>query len=108
MTATPTATPTHLPFCFELIGNYPNPFDYGTNIVFKICSQADVTLKIYTISGENVETMTESKSAGKNNFYWDCRNNHRINSASGVFIYSIEAVSGVDRKKQWGKMALVR
>jgi hypothetical protein len=42
---------------FELFQNYPNPFNPETNIPFTMREQDFVSLKLYAISGEEVETV---------------------------------------------------
>jgi len=105
MTATPTATGTRTVFCFELLGAYPNPFTTGTRIIYRICKDSVVDAVIYTVSGEVVRRINRQEAAGSNMIYWDGKNNAGNNTASGVFIYSVEAVSGNDRRKLWGKVA---
>jgi hypothetical protein len=60
---------------------------------------------IYTVSGEVVRRLKQHAANGWNALHWEGKNNACRDLASGVFIYSIEAVSGSDRKKLWGKMA---
>ncbi|MBU0475046.1 MAG: T9SS type A sorting domain-containing protein [Bacteroidetes bacterium] len=45
------------PEVFELSQNYPNPFNPETNILFTIREQDFVTLKLYSITGEELETI---------------------------------------------------
>jgi hypothetical protein len=104
-TGTPTNTATKTIFCFELKGAFPNPFHADTNIAYLVCKDSEVEAVIYTVSGEIVRRLYQHAVSGWNALYWDGKNNAGRNAASGVFIYSIEAVSGSDRKKLWGKVA---
>ncbi|MCH7774130.1 MAG: choice-of-anchor B family protein [Bacteroidetes bacterium] len=53
------------PSKFELKQNYPNPFNPSTNISFSIPEPGLVTLKVYSILGEEVaELINEFKEAG--------------------------------------------
>ncbi len=42
---------------FRLTGNYPNPFNPTTNIVYEIPYESEVRLEMYNILGQNVRTM---------------------------------------------------
>jgi len=91
-----------------LLGIFPDPFNTDTTIVYKVCKDADVDAVIYTVSGEVVRRLHQQAVKGWNNLYWDGKNNAGRDTASGVFIYSIEATSGDDRQKLWGKVAAVK
>jgi flagellar hook assembly protein FlgD len=89
-------------------GSFPNPAEFGVNIIYELCRESSVSARIYDVSGETVYTGKQNGKTGKNAFYWDFKNTLKKNSASGVYIYSVEAVSGEDRQKKWGKMAVVK
>ncbi len=109
MTCTETITPTPvIPFCLTLYKNSPNPCSYGTNIIYQLCDEADVNVKIYTISGEVVVKLSQHSQPGMNSIYWDTKNKSGKGVASGTYIYSLEAVEGREKQKQWGKMAVVK
>jgi hypothetical protein len=108
MPPTPTATCTRIDFCFEMLGIFPNPFSTETTIVYKVCLAANVDAIIYTVSGEIVRRLHQQAVPGWNSLHWDGKNNSGRSTASGVFIYSIEAVSGDERNKFWGKVAAVK
>jgi hypothetical protein len=42
---------------FRLLGNYPNPFNPTTNIVYEIPFDSEVRLALYNILGQNVRTL---------------------------------------------------
>ncbi len=108
MPPTPTATCTRTDFCFEMLGIFPNPFSTDTTIVYKVCLASDVVAVIYTVSGEVVRRLNQQAVPGWNRLRWDGKNNSGRATASGVFIYSVEAVSGDERNKFWGKVAAVK
>ncbi len=103
ITPTPTAT-----LCLKLYQNSPSPFSNGTNIIYQLCNEADVKVKIYTISGEVVVELTQQGQPGMNSIYWDAKNKTGRGVASGTYIYSIETMDGQGKKKVWGKMAVVK
>jgi len=108
MPPTPTVTCTRTDFCFEILGIFPNPFSTDTTIVYKVCLAAEVNAVIYTVSGEVVRRLQQQAVPGWNSLRWDGKNDSGRTTASGVFIYSVEAVSGDDRNKFWGKVAAVK
>jgi flagellar hook assembly protein FlgD len=110
-TVTPTCTATPLPLTIADQGPFPNPFRDDTNIVYWISADADVDVKIYTVSGEVVywEEDPERKLKGYNKFYWNGKNKGLRKVASGVYIYRISAVSDRgEHVRVFGKTACVR
>lgn len=107
MTPEPTLTPTP-PFEFKLITNYPNPLSDFTYILFYLGREADVKVKIFTLSGENIAELKQQGQKGDNRLLWNARNRYGEKASSGVYIYSIEAVSGNDRAKIWSKLSVLR
>ncbi len=70
---------------FELMGNYPNPFNPTTMIRFTIPSISTMTLKVYSLDGKEVYSKAyQNMSAGVNEI------DLNMNSfASGLYIYSL-------------------
>jgi hypothetical protein len=108
ITPTATETPGKTPFCFQVLGAFPNPFNTKTKIFYKVCVGADVDAVIYTASGEIARRIHRRAAQGWNSIDWDGKNDAGKNAASGVFVYCIEAVSGGERQKLWGKVAQVK
>ncbi len=81
----------------ELLPNYPNPFNPETWIPYHLEAASDVSLSIYNVSGRLVRTMELGyQSAGlyanrSEAIYWDGRNNHGEQVASGVYVYRLTA-----------------
>jgi len=72
---------------FELLGNYPNPFNPTTNIRFSLPEMADVQIQIYSLQGQRVETIyLGSISRGVHSVRFNAGS-----LASGVYIYRIIA-----------------
>lgn len=62
------------PEIFSVYPNYPNPFNPGTTIRFSLPDPSYVTIRIYTISGEEVQVLPEGLlSAGLHELYWNAK-----------------------------------
>ena len=109
-TLTFTPTPPYQPLSLCLKGNYPNPAKKrGTNIVFHITAPAEVTVKIFDVSGELVHASgVFYKPAGYNTYFWDGRNKSNRVAASGVYIYKIKVSNNEVTRAATGKFAAVR
>ena len=81
------------------ITNYPNPFHPGetsTTIAYKLSDDANVTLRIYTLSGSFVLRKDFARGAqggvaGLNEFEWNGRNGKGEYVSSGGYIVVVEA-----------------
>jgi hypothetical protein len=75
------------PFTSALHQNYPNPFNTQTTITYELKENARVSLKIYNIFGQLVETVVNNfNTAGYHSVFWDASN-----VSSGLYFYRIEA-----------------
>ena len=81
------------------ITNYPNPFHPGeiaTTIAYKLSDNANVTLRIYTLSGslvlrEDFARGEQCGVVGLNEYEWDGRNGKGDFVSSGGYIVVVEA-----------------
>jgi len=94
-------------FQFISVRVYPNPAKDNANIDFKLTRSADVSLKIYTVSGELVYD-TKKDSIARSIFSWRCRNNSGNKVASGIYVYVIEAIIYQTTIQKYGKIAIIR
>lgn len=90
-----TPAPPIVPTQYTLRGNYPNPFNSGTTIVFDAPAVEEVELLIYNILGQRVRTLFKEKSMlGENNIAWrdglDDAGNH---VPSGIYIARLKTSS---------------
>jgi len=93
------------PTMFTLEQNYPNPFNPSTQIRYSIEEAGHVTLSVYTIDGQRLETLVSGTLQPGN--YTAMFSAERY--ASGVFIYRLEHLSGTgSRIVQSRKMVLVK
>ena len=80
---------------FELYSNYPNPFNAETRITYKIFKKSFVTLSIYDINGELLETLfSEEKPIGIYSTIWKADK-----YGSGTYFIKIRASGFEDVKK---------
>lgn len=109
-TITATYTPTPHPLVLNLKGTFPNPMIIDTHFVYWLSTDADVSIKIYTVSGEVVlEQDALPGLEGYDSFYWDGRNRAVKRVASGVFIYRITATTPRnERQEVFSKLAVVK
>ena len=99
-TTTGGVDPVLEPDVYTLSQNYPNPFNVSTAIRFHIPMQSSVTLKIYDLLGQEVETLiTETLDRGTHTRIWNAQR-----FASGMYIYRLET-SGYEKAK---KLMLLR
>lgn len=89
-----------VPDKFALDQNYPNPFNPTTTIRYSLPEDANVTLKIYNMLGQEVRTLVNTQqNAGRYSVYWGGLNDNGGGVATGTYIYSIKAGDFVKAKK---------
>ena len=90
---------------FSLKGNYPNPFNPSTNIMFTLGMASDVTVKVYSILGEEIATLNNGNMIpGTHSLRWNGLTNNGFNVASGVYFYQVDVAGQV----KTGKMMLMK
>ncbi len=95
-----TQISTEVPKVYMLYQNYPNPFNPVTNIGFRIAGFGLVTLKIFDITGREVQKLlSEELSAGEYEIDFDAES-----FSSGVYFYTL--ISGNNRETK--KMLLLK
>jgi hypothetical protein len=79
-----------LPATFELVQNFPNPFNPTTTIRFALPRESKVTLKVYNLLGAEITTLVdESRGAGFHIAVWDGRDQNGQPVASGIYLYQL-------------------
>ena len=87
--------PNEVPTEFLLSQNYPNPFNPSTSIQYAVSSRQFVSLKIYDVLGNEIETLVnEEKPAGTFEVTW-----YAESLPSGVYFYKLSAGSYIETKK---------
>ena len=104
-----TERTTEIPESFKLGQNYPNPFNPMTMIKYQLPKPAEVTIKIYNLQGQEIlMVVNEQKEVGHFSVIWDGKDALGRMTASGIYLYRIEAIAGKDRFIQTKKMILLR
>ena len=83
-----------IPDKYNLIGNYPNPFNPSTIINYSVPVNSNVKITIYDIMGRLVKSFSfNSQSSGYQNIEWNGTNETGVKVSSGTYVYRMEAVS---------------
>ncbi len=78
---------------FELLGNYPNPFNPTTEIKFSVPVTSNVKLTIYNMMGQEIKSFeSDGVSIGNHSFNWNGRNKNDEQVSSGIYIYRLRAI----------------
>ena len=92
--------PGLIPTDFVVEQNYPNPFNNSTVIPFQLPKESYVTVKIYNLNGQKVQTLTmKNYKAGFHRILWNGKDEFGKNVSSGVYLYRVEALENVVIKK---------
>lgn len=84
-----------VPTQFSLSQNYPNPFNPSTTINFSVPSSEFVTLKVFDVLGNEVQTLV-NKEKPTGSYQVEFNASHL---SSGIYFYTISAGSFVETKK---------
>ena len=79
---------------FELLGNYPNPFNPSTKIKFRVSSDLNelVRINIYTITGKLVRVLfAYINGTGEYEVFWNGIDMNGAPVPSGTYIYVLDA-----------------
>ncbi|HKL89152.1 MAG TPA: T9SS type A sorting domain-containing protein, partial [Salinibacter sp.] len=88
-------------FTNDLRGNYPNPFGQETTIGYTLAEKQDVTVEIYNVLGQRVQTLVreEKQRAGLHQLQWAAENRYGEPVGSGVYFVRIRAADFTETKK---------
>lgn len=88
--------------------NYPNPFRDRTSFTFSLSQPAAVTIKIYTVSGKLIRTLSITGTVGYNIYEWDGRDQQGDPLSNGAYLYKIIARNGNQQVEKVEKLAKIR
>jgi len=87
----------------ELTGNFPNPFNPETKIVYGIPVNLDegtpVGLEIYNIQGYRVRILDIELTPGWHEITWDGADNHGVPQATGIYLTRFVCGTSVEVSK---------
>ena len=91
---------------FELIGNFPNPFNPKTTIAFETPKSANVKIEIFNVLGGKVRVLVENGESkiGRNTIIWDGKDDFGKFVNSGIFFYKV-TYNGLEKI---GKMLMLK
>ena len=96
-----------LPTEFELLGNYPNPFNPSTTIKFNLPFEGNVSLTVYDMLGRSVSNKELGElKAGYNSFTYDASG-----LSTGVYFYQLQSRNATLERKSstpFSKMLLIK
>ena len=114
MASTPNTATQEWSFFVERVGiadarNYPNPFEDGTTITFRLSRQASVSVRIYDFTGRLVaQPITNSlREAGPVEIAWSGDTSAGENLARGVYFCHILMESELEPQSAILKMAII-
>jgi hypothetical protein len=97
------------PAVVKLLGNYPNPFNPTTTIIFSVVamspSPVNVQIDVYNIRGQKIKQLVnDSFPDGTHNIVWNGTSDTGLSVASGVYLYKVQAGGS----SAVGKMILIK
>jgi len=85
---------------FALEQNYPNPFNQETGLSFQVPYRCWVSLKIYNLKGQLVNTLAQGEmEKGKHIVFWYGTDFRGDEVASGIYFYKLTASDFVSVRK---------
>ena len=94
------ATESGLPAVSWLAPNYPNPFNAGTRLVYRLADPGPVRLEVYNVLGQRVRTLVEeSQKAGSYQVHWDARDQGGSPAATGVYVTRLQYPGGEQTRR---------
>ncbi|MDZ4181941.1 MAG: carboxypeptidase regulatory-like domain-containing protein [Candidatus Cloacimonadaceae bacterium] len=84
----------------ELCGNFPNPFNPETTILFTLREAAAVKIEIYNLKGQHVKTLVDDNRApGSHRVIWNGRDDRGNAVSSGIYFYTMSTPQYQSRRK---------
>ena len=79
---------------------FPNPFGTNTMIIYSLGKKANVSLTIYNILGEEINTLVKGiQTPGVKSITWDGSDNCGNKISSGVYFCSLQTGNSIQTKK---------
>lgn len=79
---------------FNLLQNFPNPFNPQTKLKYVVSSESKINIRIYNTLGKEIKVLIdETRSSGEYEITWDGTDNFSKKVSSGVYFITMEAIS---------------
>ncbi|SVD99794.1 uncharacterized protein METZ01_LOCUS452648, partial [marine metagenome] len=89
-----------MPDSFNLLPNYPNPFNPVTTFHYTLPQRSRVTLIIYDMLGKEItQLVSTTQDAGFKSVQWDAKDSMGRPVSAGVYLYHIKAGEFVQTRK---------
>lgn len=89
-----------VPSDFEIISNYPNPFNPSTNIEFRVVKAGSVDITVYDMLGRVVKNLVNAEmNPGSYKTNWDGSDSKNMPVTSGVYIARLKTQTGIQTVK---------
>ena len=89
-----------IPLKTDLYVNYPNPFNPTTNLKYSLAKDADVSLIVYNMLGQEIKTLVKEKqAAGYHTIQWDGTDEAGQQVTSGIYFYTFKADGMIKTQK---------
>jgi len=90
----------NVPTALTLEGNYPNPFNPATRIVYSLPRATAVDLAVYDLKGRRITTLVhDNMTAGRHEIVWRGSDTAGRQVSSGIYFYRLEADGEVLTRK---------
>ncbi|HLU37248.1 MAG TPA: ScyD/ScyE family protein [Thermomicrobiales bacterium] len=84
--------PQTVPETFTLLPNYPNPFNPGTTLAYRLAQPEHISLSVYNLLGQEVRLLVDTRQpAGAYEVRWNGRDRDGRPMPSGVYLYRLRA-----------------
>ena len=81
---------------YNVLKNYPNPFNPQTTISFSVVDPGYISLKVYDISGKEVGNLLDGfYSVGNYSVQWNAKDIYGNRLSSGIYIYQLNTEKGL-------------
>lgn len=89
-----------VPERYYLAQNHPNPFNPSTSIEFGVKEEGKVTLEIYNVKGQLINTLVNKDfQAGNHSIVWNGTDNANKAVSSGIYFYKLSVNDFSEVKK---------
>ena len=84
---------------FQLLPNYPNPFNPSTVIGYELSQPCHVKIEVYNVAGQKVKTLLNRFQNTSGSVIWDGTNDQGRPVTAGLYIYSMQTKDDKYNKK---------